>query len=131
MIINMALIEPTIHLGPKGRFVKSRILPPDAVRVDRTSRWGNVYVIGQPMNVRAHGQMVIANRATREQVLTGFQWWLEWRLKTPGGDTFLEPLVGRTLACWCKPPEGFNGQLLCHGQIIAGAILGVPPESIE
>ena len=33
-------------------------------------------------------------------------------------DAVLE-LRGNRLACWCKPPEGFQGRLLCHGQILA------------
>lgn len=43
----------------------------------------------------------------------------------------LEPLRGMRLACWCAPPEGFNGRLLCHGQVIAGLLYGVPPETVE
>jgi hypothetical protein len=44
---------------------------------------------------------------------------------------FLEPLRGKRLACWCRPPEGFNGRLLCHGQVIAGLLDGVAPEMVE
>jgi hypothetical protein len=43
----------------------------------------------------------------------------------------LPELRGKTLGCWCKPVQGFRGQLLCHGQILAGLADGCPSEEIE
>lgn len=40
-------------------------------------------------------------------------------------------LKGKRLGCFCRPPEGFRGRLLCHGQIIAGWLDGRRPENIE
>ena len=42
-----------------------------------------------------------------------------------------EELRGKRLGCWCRPPEGFQGRLMCHGQILAGVADGIPPESVE
>jgi hypothetical protein len=39
-------------------------------------------------------------------------------------------LKDKTLACFCRPKNGFAGQVLCHGQIIAGWLDGVLPEEI-
>lgn len=40
-------------------------------------------------------------------------------------------LRGKTLACYCRPKNGFQGKLLCHGQIIAAYLDGCEPEDIE
>ncbi len=40
-------------------------------------------------------------------------------------------LRGKTLGCYCRPKNGFQGKLLCHGQIIAAYLDGVEPEDIE
>lgn len=40
-------------------------------------------------------------------------------------------LRGKVLGCYCKPEDGFNGRLLCHGQIIAGWVDGINPEYVN
>jgi hypothetical protein len=40
-------------------------------------------------------------------------------------------LKGKVLACWCKPAKGFQGKVLCHGQILAALADGCRPEDIE
>ena len=37
-------------------------------------------------------------------------------------------LRGQTLGCWCMPVGGFQGQLLCHGQVLAALADGLPLE---
>lgn len=39
-------------------------------------------------------------------------------------------LEGSILYCFCCPKDGFNGRLLCHGQIIAGYLDQIPPENV-
>lgn len=39
-------------------------------------------------------------------------------------------LYGKRLGCFCRPKNGFNGQLLCHGQIIAGFLEDINPTKI-
>jgi Domain of unknown function (DUF4326) len=75
-VVNLRDFPPTIHLGRGGKFVKSRVLPPDVVRIDRATRWGNPYRIGR--TDRRHGphgegittffdrdQSILAYRASR------------------------------------------------------------------
>lgn len=31
----------------------------------------------------------------------------------------IEELRGKTLGCFCKPKTGFDGEVICHGQVIA------------
>ncbi|MCW5796792.1 MAG: DUF4326 domain-containing protein [Blastocatellales bacterium] len=28
-------------------------------------------------------------------------------------------LKGKVLACWCRPIDGFKGELMCHAQLLA------------
>ena len=39
-------------------------------------------------------------------------------------------LKGKTLGCFCRPVTGFKGTVLCHVQIIAGWVDGIPPEEV-
>lgn len=43
----------------------------------------------------------------------------------------IESLKGKILGCFCRPKNGFNGKLLCHGQIIAGYLYNIDPKLIE
>jgi len=42
-----------------------------------------------------------------------------------------QQLAGKRLGCWCRPPAGFRGRLLCHGQILAGIANGLDPHLVE
>ncbi len=101
-------------LVPKSRVVNLRefrgtALPPDVVRIDRTTRWGNPFVIGQPA-VGGPFDLRPVRRMTRANVLDGYRWWLRQQLEDD--PQFLEPLRSKRLACWCAP-------LPCHGDVIA------------
>ncbi len=43
----------------------------------------------------------------------------------------VKALKGKRLGCVCRPKAGFQGKVLCHGQIIAGYLDGVPAREIE
>lgn len=43
----------------------------------------------------------------------------------------LHQLKDHTLVCFCRPPEGFQGRLLCHCQIYAGYLDKIPPEQVK
>ena len=104
---------------PVIRRERGKRLPEGAVYVGRPSRLSNPFVIGRD--------------GTREEVIEKYR----------AGLAALDPLVlavrlnklaarkPTALACWCRPPEGFQGRLLCHAQILAGLLAGVPPETIE
>ena len=74
---------------------------PAAIRIDRATRWGNPYRIGE------HGN--------RQEVIALYRVYL-WN-KIRSGEIPLDQLAtlhGQTLACWCKP-------LPCHGDVLARA----------
>lgn len=97
------------------------ILPEDVVRIDRRTVWGNPFKIGA-LGPNLHP-------LDREQVIGLFRRYAETKIQQE--PDWLEPLRGKTVACWCRPPEGFNGRLLCHGQVIVGLLYDVPPETVE
>ena len=76
-------------LGPRKTW------PEDVVRIDRQSKWGN------PFAIAGHG---------RAAAIELYEGWLTGYLLTVDR-SFLEPLRGKRLACWCAP-------LPCHGDVI-------------
>lgn len=74
---------------------KNNDAPKDAIRIDRRSKWGNPYIIGK------HGD--------RDYVCEAYMEYARNRLvKEP---TWLFPLRGKDLVCWCKPQR-------CHGDFL-------------
>jgi hypothetical protein len=86
-------------------------LPPDVVRIDRGTPWGNPYRIGEPRGGMGIGDITADQEPmTREDAIARYRTVLKQRLVVE--PTFLEPLRGKRLACWCAP-------LPCHGDVIA------------
>lgn len=83
-------------------------LPPDVMRIDRRTPWGNPFRIGEQKG-RQHGtgEPIVY---TREDVIRLYRGWLSAVLAEK--PDFLESLRGKRLACWCAP-------LPCHGDVIA------------
>lgn len=77
-------------------------LPEDVMRIDRKTKWGNPFKIGDP-----HPQWGYA--MTRAVVVHEYKNWLI--NKVASEPSFLEPLRDKRLACWCSPS-------LCHGEAI-------------
>lgn len=105
-----------------GTGYKSRFdMPINTARIDRRTPYGNPYAIGDP---DPNGYPM-----DRDQVIMLYRRYIE--AKMLGEPDFLEPLRGKRLACWCRPPEGFLGRLLCHGQVIIGHLDGIDPSTVE
>jgi len=95
------------------------ILPPDVVRIDRPSRWGNPFKIGGP-DPEWCGQSIVLTIKGIERgpldrggAIYHFRLYAVDRLSRE--PDWLEPLRGNRLACWCAP-------LPCHGDVIAELI---------
>lgn len=93
-------------------------LPANAVKVDRTTNFGNPYVIGEPMDMKMvrrwgwdispAGQKVVcedANEAVRR-----FQHALQWDEAIH--EWVREKLGGKDLACWCALDQS------CHADVL-------------
>ncbi len=64
------------------------------VLIDRTSKWGNPFVIGVD--------------GTRSEVIQKFR---DWAINNKKFMESLDELDGKVLGCWCKPEA-------CHGDVI-------------
>lgn len=66
-----------------------------AVRVDRSSPWGNPFQI--------------VGEIGRDEVCDKFELYAQWRLTVE--PDWLKPLRGKNLACWCAPKR-------CHADTL-------------
>lgn len=100
------------------------------VLVDRTTQWGNPWVVRRRLDNQPVGQQPARWRWDVENVDTGrferacdtegearelaVRLFAEWTLpyRREAGQVDLGPLVGRDLACWC--PEG----VACHADVL-------------
>jgi Domain of unknown function (DUF4326) len=71
-------------------------MPPNTVKVDRTTRFGNPF----PMTAAR----------SRNDAIAAFADYLKQRLADE--PAFLEPLRGKNLACWCPLNESCHADLL-------------------
>lgn len=70
-------------------------MPPNAKYVGRRTRWGN------PYKVEEYG---------RDRAVELYAEWLEMKLiEDP---TFLDPLKGKDLACWCRLDERYHADII-------------------
>jgi hypothetical protein len=99
-------------------------LPPNAVKVDRTTKWGNPFVIGESIdrdsplwpylarvapgldgasggNVLDRIPLTSVRLLNRELAVSAYSWWI---LEQPHLMlTMADELGGKDLACWCRP----------------------------
>ena len=79
-------------------------MPAGALKVDRTTRWGNPFTIAECGSVAA----AVAKHSR----------WMRGEIAAPGGvepppvETLRASLAGRNLACWCA----MNGP--CHADLL-------------
>jgi hypothetical protein len=86
-------------------------MPPDTVKVDRTTRWGNPFVVGkhgtQAECVEAFDGMMSGDlRSGRGVSLEQQRAYVSFAIEN------LELLRGKSLACWCR--EGTP----CHAEVL-------------
>lgn len=84
------------------------------------SKWGNPFSFKQ----ESLAKFIVP----KDEVLTRYT---DWVKQQPELMASLYELRGKVLGCWCKPAKGFNGKVLCHGQILAALAEGCRPEDIE
>lgn len=90
-------------------------MPPDTVKVDRSTRWGNPFNLTAAYLAFGHAGYPIPLEALRtapglDRSMDLFAAYLRGVLSIDPG--FLEPLRGRNLACWCKPDQRCHADLL-------------------
>lgn len=69
---------------------------------------------------------------TRDIAVQMYRQWAENEYKSnPKFREEAAKLRGKRLGCFCRPADGFQSWILCHGQILAGLADGIPPEDVE
>ena len=88
-------------------------MPANTVKVDRTTAFGNPFVVAPGMGIRRPDGRVAMS--TAEQAVEAFRAWATTRAAEEPG--WLETLRGKNLACWCKlPAEGEPD--VCHAAVL-------------
>lgn len=82
-------------------FTGAALVGRGAVKIDRSSPYGNPFVIGRD--------------GDREEVINKFRTYALERLQRE--PDWLKPLVNKDVLCWCKP-------LPCHGDVILELVEG-------
>jgi hypothetical protein len=84
-------------------------MPPNTVKVDRSTRWGNQIVVGSERGIGYRPW-------TADDAVAAFREDMEYAVASerPDGSEplSLEPLRGRNLACWCKLSDP------CHADVL-------------
>lgn len=87
---------------------------PDAVIVDRRTKWGNIFRIGEtgwiPVDASGRWSKEPHPPLTREQAVQCFRYCAEFTAREWPG--FYDALRGLDLACWCKTDEH------CHADVL-------------
>lgn len=83
-------------------------MPPNTVKVDRSTRYGNPYRVGEPLMIFGGEQVVeVIDAASAEQTVAAFR-----ASANPHRNSLKTLLGGKNLACWCKPGAP------CHADVL-------------
>lgn len=110
------------------RRAKGWRMPPGAVRVDRATKWGNPFKVGEPITrdsplwqyITPHlpgdpSGLQSVTPLRRETVVAAHGWWF---IEQPHlMVTVAEELGGRDLACWCPLPAPGEDDI-CHAAFL-------------
>ena len=77
---------------------------PDAVKVDRSTKWGNPWIVLAPGGRRLMVQRFAEMFSTDEEARLAFGY--------PDVETIRAELAGRDLACWCSLDQ------TCHADVL-------------
>lgn len=88
------------------RRTKGWRMPPNTVKVDRTTKWGNPFRVGlsTPMHCNTAAEAVIEYRV--------------WMTQAGGRSLDLSGLRGKNLACWCPLTDEHGNRVPCHADVL-------------
>lgn len=81
-------------------------MPQNTLKVDRTTRWGNPFKVGESISGRYPVDQMGAVQMFRDMLADSEL------LSIYGYHGDLSPLRGKNLACWCKPGDW------CHADVL-------------
>lgn len=86
-------------------------MPPNTVKVDRTTKWGNPFVPGKPIAFGPMKGQVVADKRHAYCLYLGF---------APDNQKLVAlaqtELRGKNLACWCRQDDPYEDA--CHAAIL-------------
>lgn len=97
-------------------------MPANTVKVDRSTPWGNPFVIGETYPVVEEGPHEPIDHAKIENAADAVEAFRPWCEETMAQWGDLEPLRGKNLACWCKRGSP------CHADVLL-ELANTPPPS--
>jgi len=96
-------------------------MPPNTVKVDRTSQWGNPFVIGErspgkdKLGAGTPPELCGVPIRDRPHAIDLFRKWISSESSVAQTwKSSIHTLRGKNLACWCPPGEP------CHADILLG-----------
>ncbi|CAJ4332348.1 Uncharacterised protein [Burkholderia pseudomallei] len=92
------------------RRTKGWRMPPNTVKVDRTTKWGNPFVVGKE-NPLLPGR-IVEDRRHAWSLYHGFAPQNEALITAARAE-----LHGKNLACWCPLPEPYQDDC-CHASVL-------------
>lgn len=105
--------DPCLHNMKPQRIQLSRRkgwkMPPNTVKVDRTTKWGNPFVVGRP-----------GGAFTRKVKDRRHAWQLYRSIVFDNAELVeaaRQELRGKNLACWCPLPEPYQPDE-CHASVL-------------
>jgi hypothetical protein len=91
-------------------------LEPGSVKVDRTTRWGNPFRVGEPVVAIFERTAFSARPKDAAEAVDYYRMWLAGVLvikqDPPSKERIAEWLRGKDLACWCAPDAP------CHADVL-------------
>lgn len=85
-------------------------MPANTVKVDRSTKWGNPFVPGQPAPSGAERGQPVTDRTH------AFRLYRDWaRTNSELARSARDELAGRNLACWCPPGDDRDQ---CHAAVL-------------
>jgi hypothetical protein len=85
-------------------------MPPNTVKVDRSTRWGNPFTVGS--SVQATPDHPIAICFSAKEAVEAYRGFLDHPIGTKFRADVIAELRGKNLACWCKPGAP------CHADVL-------------
>jgi hypothetical protein len=85
-------------------------MPENALKVDRSTRWGNPFSVGD--RVHADPSLPVAVCFSRQQAVDAFRGFCEHRAGREFVAAIRENLRGKDLACWCPLDQP------CHADVL-------------
>lgn len=85
-------------------------MPPNTVKVDRSTRWGNPFVVGTRFRATTDDPWCVI--FSDQQAVEMFLSFCEHQIGTKFRADIVSELRGKNLACWCKPGQP------CHADVL-------------